>query len=207
MTSLDQGAQRASRHLWRAEVDEIHRSAEAEPTRAGDVVSLAGGDPAILSHGLAALLVAHAIEHEHTVQVVEFVLVHARFEIVGLVFDDLAVHIDPAEQDGTGSHQLDVEAGDREAALVVHPFTRRLDDLWIENGSPIPIEIPDDNLLLHTDLRGGEGDTTVAVIQGVEHLLDQADRATVDIHHRGGLRLEHRVAEGSDLEAHRWQAT
>ena len=207
MTSLDQRAQRASRHLWRAEVDEIHRSAEAEPTRAGDVVSLAGGDPAILSHGLAALLVAHAIEHEHTVQVVEFVLVHARFEIVGLVFDDLAVHIDPAEQDGTGSHQLDVEAGDRKAALVVHPFTRRLDDLWIEDGSPIPIEIPDDNLLLHTDLRGGEGDTAVAVIQGVEHLLDQADRATVDIHHRGGLRLEHRVAEGSDLEAHRWQAT
>ena len=145
------------------------------------------------------MLITHAVEHEDPVQVIELVLVHARLEIVGLVLDDLAVHIDPTEQDGSWSNQLDIETRDRQAPFVVDPLPSRLDNLGIEDGSTVTIEVPDHDLFLHADLGSSEGDTAVAVIERVEHLLDEADRATIDIGDRRCLRLEHWVAEGSDL--------
>ena len=207
MAGSDQRSQRHRGDLRGAEVNEIHRSAESKATRTRFAVTLAGGDPPVLSHRLATLFVAHPVEHEHAVQVIELVLVHPRLEVIGFVLDDLAVDIDPAEQDGARSNQLDVQPWNGETALVVHPLPGGFDDFRVEDGPPVPVEIPDDHLLLHSDLRGGESDTPVAVVEGVEHLLDESDRPAVNVDDRGCLRLEHRVAEGSDLEAHRWQAT
>ena len=57
------------------------------------------------------------------------------------------------------SQHLDVQTRDREAALVVDPFTVGLDDLRIDDGERLVAEIPHDDLLLHTDLRCGERET------------------------------------------------
>jgi hypothetical protein len=50
----------------------------------------------VLAHCFFALVALKAIEHQHTVKVVDLVLKHARFQLVGFNLDDLAVETDAA---------------------------------------------------------------------------------------------------------------
>lgn len=68
------------------------------------------------------------------------------------------------------------------------------------------IEIPDEDLLLHADLRSGEGDATVAGVERVEHFIDEAHQFAVDVGDLSSLRLEHRITKGADFVGHTWQA-
>ena len=68
-------------------------------------------------------------------------------------------------------------------------------------------EVPHDDLLLHADLRGGEGEAVVGGVEGAEHLVDEAQRLAVDVGDGRRLGLEHGVAEGADLLGHACQAT
>jgi 16S rRNA (guanine1207-N2)-methyltransferase len=72
---------------------------------------------------------------------------------------------------------------------------------------PAIIEIPDEDLLLHANLRSGEGNAAVTGVERVKHLIDETDQFAVDVGDLGRLRLEHRITKGADFVGHAWQAT
>ena len=99
-------------------------------------------------------------------------------------------------------HHLDVQARDRQATLVVHPLAVGLDDLRVDDGQRFVAEVPDDDLLLHADLRRGERETVAGVLERVEHVVDQPDDLAVDVVDRAGLGFQDRVTEGADVVRH-----
>ena len=134
-------------------------------------------------------------------------LEHPRLELVGLPLDRVAVDVDAPQQHLLGAHDLDVQAGDRQAPLLVDPLAVGLDDLRVEHDHRVVAEVPDEDLLLHADLRGGEGEAVVGGVERAEHLVDEAHRLAVDLVDGRRLGLEHGVAEGADLLGHACQAT
>ena len=134
-------------------------------------------------------------------------LEHPRLELVGLPLDRVAVDVDAPQQHLLRAHDLDVQAGDRQAPLLVHPLPVGLDDLRVEHDHRVVAEVPHEHLLLHADLRGGQRQAVVAAVERAEHLVDEADGLAVDVGDGRGLGLEHGVAEGADLLGHVCQAT
>ena len=57
-----------------------------------------------------------------------------------------------AHQHLLGADDLDVEAGDRQATLLVHPLAVAFDDDGVEDRLRVVVEVPHDDLLLHADL-------------------------------------------------------
>ena len=130
-------------------------------------------------------------------------LVHPRLERVGFALDDVAVEVDTTQEHRLGTKHLDVQAGDRQAAFVVHPLPGRLDDLRVEDHLAVAFaEVPDEDLLLHTDLWSGERQPETGVVQRREHVVDEAHQFAVDVGDGRCLRLEHRVPEGANLVRH-----
>src|SRR4029078_12743802 len=64
-----------------------------------------------------------------------------------------------------------------------------------------------DDLLLHADLRGCEGEAVVGAVEGAEHLVHEATGLAVDVGDGLRLGLQHRVAEGADRVGHACQAS
>ena len=205
----DERPQRRDGHLRRAEEGQAHvaPSAQAEAAARRRRRRRRLLQAAVLGQRLAALLGRHAVEHQHAVEVVELVLEHARLELVGLPLDRVAVEVDAAQQHLLRADHLDVQAGDRQAALLVDPLAVGLDDLRVEDDHRLVAEVPHEDLLLHADLRGGQGEAVVAAVERAEHLVDEAQRLAVDVGDGRGLRLQHGVAEGADLLGHACQAT
>ena len=85
---------RASHNVSRADISKNALKVLYRLNSAGFEAFLVGGSVR------DALLGLHPVEHEHAVQVVELVLVHARFELVGFALDDVAVDVD------TGSYTV-----------------------------------------------------------------------------------------------------
>ena len=134
-------------------------------------------------------------------------LEHPCLEFVGLDLDDLTVQVDAAHEHGLRTQHLDVQTGNRQAPLVVHPLAVGFDDLRVDDRQRVLVDVPHDDLLLHTDLRRGERNAVARVDQCVEHVVDEADDLTVDIVDLGRDGLEDRIAVCSDLVRHVCQAT
>ena len=65
-----------------------------------------------------------------------------------------------------GAHDLEAEPGHRQAAFLVDPLARRLDDLGVDDhvGAVALVEVVGEEPLAHTDLRGGEADAVLGSI-------------------------------------------
>lgn len=140
-------------------------------------------------------------------KVIKFVLIHPGFELISLALNDISLEVKAPQQHALGADDLDVEPRDRQTSLVVNPLTVCFDNLGVQNDMAAVVEVPDEDLLLHADLRCSECNSSVAVIKRVEHLVDESNESTIDIGDGRSLGLEHRIAEGADLVGHTWQAT
>lgn len=69
------------------------RSPQAQSTARSRRSGLSG-DPPVVGHRLSTLLARHAIEHQHTVEMIEFVLIHARLEFIRFTLDHIAVEVE-----------------------------------------------------------------------------------------------------------------
>ncbi len=79
-------------------------------------------------------------------------------ELVGLERDLVAVEVPAVEQDLLRPGDLDVEARDRQAPLVVHPLAARLLDGRVDERVRTLADVVDEQLLLHADLRRGQAE-------------------------------------------------
>lgn len=84
------------------------RSPQAQSTTRSRCSSLSADSP-VVGHRLSTLFARHPIEHQHTVEMIEFVLIHARFEFVGFTLNHIALEIEASEEHLLGSHDFDVE--------------------------------------------------------------------------------------------------
>ena len=134
-------------------------------------------------------------------------LEHPAHQLGRLDLDLVAIERPTAHQHLVRAEHLDVQTGDAQAALVVDPLAAALDDLRVDDRHRLVVDVPHDDLLLDADLRRGEGQPVVALVQGVEHVVDEAGDLAVDLGNGGGLRLEHRVAVGADRLGHACKAT
>ncbi len=123
-------------------------------------------------------------------------------QLVTFELDLVAVDVAAAHQHLFRAYQLDVQPGDAQAALLVHPLTATLDDLRVDDRPAAPRRFPHEDLLLHADLRRGETDPGVAHAQRVEHVVDEAGDLAVDVRDGGRRGLENGIAEGADLIRH-----
>ena len=117
VAGIDEGPQRADRHLGRAEED--------EPQGVSPVAVAAGeaeGPLAQGPHGLLALDRVEALQQQDAVEVVDLVLEHAAHQLVALDRERLAVEVEAGEEDPVGPHDRPVEVGHRQAALGVLPL-------------------------------------------------------------------------------------
>ena len=98
-----------------------------------------------------------------------------------------------------GPHDLEREAGQREAALFVRPLAGRLDDLGVEHHvrAGVVVDVVDEEALLHADLRRGEADAG-RLVHRLVHRVDELGERAVDVGHRRGRPLEHGIAEEPD---------
>lgn len=161
----------------------------------------------VFGDGLLTLLGLHAVEHEHTVQVIEFVLKESRLEFVGLERDLVSVDVDTGHENGFRSNHLDVQARDAEASLFVRPFAIGFGDHRVEDHFRFTIDVPDEDLTLDSHLWSRETDSRIGLVQRVEHLLDDPNDLAVDIGHLGSFGSQNRIAECSDFIGHTCQAT
>jgi len=135
------------------------------------------------------------------------VLIHPRLQFVGLELNLVAVEGHTAHQNRLRTHDLDKETRNRQAALVVHPFAVGFDDFGVAHHVALTIEVPDEHLTAHPDLRGSERDSTIGTVERVEHLIDQTNNPAIDVGHRCRSGLQHRVTECANFLAHAWQAS
>jgi hypothetical protein len=84
------------------------RSPQTQSTTRSRRSSLSG-DPPIVGHRLSTLLARHAIEHQDTVKMIEFVLIHARLEFVRFTLNHISIKIESSKQYLLGPHDFDVE--------------------------------------------------------------------------------------------------
>ena len=79
-------------------------------------------------------------------------------QLVALDDDLVAVEVEALHGDDLRAHDLEREAGQRQAALLVDPLARRLDDLGVEEHvrAGLVVDVVDEEPLLHPDLRRGE---------------------------------------------------
>ena len=88
------------------------RRSVSRPRSARRGAHLAG---AHLAHRLAARVGLEPVEHQHAVEVVDLVLDHAGEQLVALDHDLVAVEVEAPHRDELGPHDLEREAGHREA--------------------------------------------------------------------------------------------
>jgi hypothetical protein len=103
-----------------------------------------------------ALVRLEAVEEEHSVQVVDLVLEQPRQHLVGLDQDVVPVEPDASERDDLRADDLEVHARYRQAALVVDPLPRRLDDLGVHDDVRALTDVVREDAPLHADLRRGQ---------------------------------------------------
>lgn len=166
-----------------------------------------GRQSLILGDRLLALFGLHSVEHEHTVQVIEFVLEETRFEFVGLERHLVPVDVDPGHENRLRAHHLDVETRDAETPLVVGPLPVGFGDHRVEDHFGLTVDVPDEDLPLDPDLWRGETDSRLGLVERVEHLLDDPHDLAVDVGDLGRLGCEDRITECSDFVRHTCQAT
>jgi len=174
----------------------VHRLGIARPGFAG----------AVESDGLLALLGRHSVEHEHSVEMVDFVLEETRQEFVGLELHVVAVEIDSLHDDSSRAQHLDVQAGNRQTSLVVHPLPARFDDLRVDDDARIFVDVVDEETALDADLRRRETDSG-RLVHDTEHFLGETNELAVDVRDFVGNGLQHRITEGTDVVRHVCKAT
>ena len=164
-------------------------------------------EPAIFGEGLLSLLGLHAIEHQHTVQMIELVLEKTCLEFIGLEGNLVAIDVDPGHENGLRTDHLDVEAGNAETPFFVRPFAIGLRDDRIEDDLGFTVDVPDEDLSSDPDLRCGETDSRLGLVQRLEHLVDDSHDLSVDVGDRGRLGSQDRIAECPNFVRHTCQAT
>jgi len=180
------------------------RSVKSKVYRLG--VARSGFAGAVEGDGLLALLGRHAVEHEHAVEMVDLVLEESRQEFVGFELHVVAVEVNSLNDDAPRAEHLDIQTGDRQAALVVHPLPARLDDFRIDDDARIVVDVVDEEAALDTDLRGGETDSG-RLVHDTEHLFGEAHELRIDVRDFVGDGLQHRITEGTDVVRHVCKAT
>ena len=140
-------------------------------------------------------------------EMVKFVLIHPCFQFVGFELNLVAVEGHSTHENRLRAHDLDKKTRDRQAAFVVHPFTVGFGNFRVAHHVAFAIEVPDEHLTAHPDLRCSERDSTIGMVERVEHFIDQTNNPAIDVGHRRRGRLQHRVTECANFLAHAWQAS
>ena len=105
---------------------------------------------------------------------------------------------DALHGDDLRPHDLEREAGQRQAALFVDPLAGGFDDLGVEQHVRAVADVVDEEPLLHADLRGREADAG-RFVHRLVHRVDELRRATPSMSVDGrGRALQHRIAEDPD---------
>src|SRR5688500_4849132 len=102
------------------------------PSAGGRAVAFAAAHLAIDD---ALLQRAHAVDHQHAVEVIELVLHGDGEEAVGVDLEDLAIDAHRADADGRRAIDVLDHAGEREAALFPSDLTVALHDLRIDEDA------------------------------------------------------------------------
>lgn len=178
----------------------------------GLVDLLLGGLQHELAHralGFALLVLVETIDEQHTIQMVELVLVEARQQFVGLDADLVAIEVQATEVHHLGSHDVPGEAGHRQAPFFEDPLPFCFLDDRIHDGvrTGFVAQVVDKNALLHTDLCRSQSEAGRGV-HGVDHLIGKAHQSGVDVVDLPSTLAQHRVAHDADpLNIHRRKAT
>ena len=159
-------------------------------------------EPAVLGQRFLSLFGSHAVEHQHTIEVIDFVLEQSAHQIGRFDLDVVAVQPDAAHQHILRTQHFDVQAGNTETPFVVHPFATALDNLWVDDRHGFAVDIPHEDLLLYPNLRSREGNARVAVVQGFKHVVDEAGDLSIDFGDCRCGSFQHRIAEGTDFVGH-----
>jgi len=157
-------------------------------------------------HRLLALVGCHPIEHEHAVEVINFVLEESRQQFIGFELDVVAVEVDALHEDLAGTQHFDVQTRDRQTTLVVHPLPARFDDLRIDDDARIVVDVVDEQATLDADLRCSQTDSGCR-IHDAEHFFGEPHEFGIDVDDVIGDGLQHLITEGTDVVRHVCKAT
>ena len=85
---------------------------------------------------------------------------HPGEQVVAFEHDLLAVEVDAAHRDPLGAHDLELEAGHRQAPLFPLDLAAALDDLGVDHHARAValVQVVGEEPLAHADLRGGQPD-------------------------------------------------
>ena len=119
--------------------------------------------------------------------------------LVGLDGDLPAVEVPPGQVDLLGPHDRKVQARDRQAAFLELPLAAALSDGRVDDGDRIPpLELVDEEPLLHPDLRGGQAQP-LGLVHGLHHVVHQVRQPAVDVRDLCGALGQHGIAKEPDL--------
>lgn len=155
----------------------------------------------VLGERFGTLVGGHTVEHQHAVQVVEFVLKETREQFVGLESDLFTREVDAAHQHFFRADHLDVKTRNGQTALFVHPLTRGLDDFGVDEDVGTVTNVVDEELFLNADLGCGETNTG-CVVHDVEHLVGEPNEFVVDFLNLERRRLQHGITVCANFVGH-----
>src|SRR5437763_6163426 len=153
-----------------------------------------------LAEGLLALIGLEQLEQQPAIEVVELVLEHAGQQLVGLDRDLVAVEVVTGQVELLGPDDREVQAGHRQAPLLVLPLAPRLGDHRVDDGlGPLVAlgKLVDEQALLHADLGRGQAQPRGRP-HGVDHVLGQLGHPAVDVGDLGSALLEDGITEHTD---------
>ena len=120
-------------------------------------------------------------------------------EVLALPDELLPVAVVALEGDATGPDDREVHRRHRQAALLVLPGLRRLDDGGIDDGEGAVAGVVDENPLLDADLVGRQPHPGCGV-HGLDHVVGQPGQCPVELGDVGAALLQAEVAEDPDGE-------
>src|ERR1700682_1810092 len=142
-----------------------------------------------------------AVPEEDAVDVVDLMLEAARQQAVGPHTDVLAGPVLGLDHHPLVALDLTDVAGDGEAALVADLLALGADDLGVDEGMEMVLDLADDNSQQHPYLRRRQPDPG-SVAHGVDHVVDQPANGVIDLGYLGALSAKAGVVGDHDVTNH-----
>lgn len=158
------------------------REAELSAHGLGGVVAFLGALAQDLLRFLL-LLVVEVFDQQDTVEVIEFVLKEARFELISFDVDLITVEIVSTNMDRLWSNDMPRESRYGQAAFVELPLAIGLDDLGVDERVRVEAflgEVVDEQTLADAYLWCSQAKARF-VVHRLEHVVDEANEGTIDV--------------------------
>jgi 16S rRNA (guanine1207-N2)-methyltransferase len=159
-----------------------------------------------LEGNLAGLLV-EPLDKQRAFEMVEFVLEQAGFKFIGFKRHLVAIHVPAHDVHDLRTGDLPRQAGNRKASFFEDPLALRLHNLWVHDRLRAHADVPNEETLLHANLRRSQTDTW-RLVHRFEHVVDKTYQFSIDVSDRLRLLAQHWIPDNTYvISGHRYQAT